>query len=221
MKIFLIQPCSNFVMIFLATLFVGCDQIAEVTSGGGAKNKPSGQVSVGNITVQEDDDGEDESNGTESNSEDDAESSESTETQTEKTWDSVLADLGLTEEPESQKDSSASNDRNVEQYSRTPRNVTWKPVSSSSGGNLTIVLWGNGGGEKNYEKGSLRIEHNDGVTYPRTYVRRDDPDNGERAPKFYFDVEGGWFKGKDPVLFWNLGAVRVVHPEKRQGKHEE
>jgi hypothetical protein len=212
-------------MIVLAIVFAGCDQIAEVTSGGGTKNSSSGQVSAGTISGQvndqDADDGEDESNGTESDSEDDAESSESTETETEKTWDAVLADLGLKEEPEPEEESKPSNDRNVEQYPRTPRNVTWKPVSSSSGGNLTIVLWGRGGGEKNYEEGSLRIEHNDGVTYPRTYVRRDDPDNGERAPKFYFDVEGGWFKGKDPVLFWNLGAVRVVNPEKRQGKHEQ
>ena len=63
MKIFLIHPCSNFVLIILATLFVGCDQIAEVTSGGGAKNKPSGPVSVGTISGQEDDDAEDVSNG--------------------------------------------------------------------------------------------------------------------------------------------------------------
>lgn len=123
------------------------------------------------------------------------------------------------EDPDSENEPTSA-DRNVDQYPRLPSNVTWKPISSSSGGNLTIVLWGNGGGEKNYEQGGLRVEHNDGVKYPTTYVRRDDPDNGERAPKFYFDVQGGWFVGKDPVLFWNLGAYRIVSPEKRQGKNE-
>ncbi len=221
MKIFFVHTCKPFVLIFLATTNVGCEQISEVTSGGGAKNSPSGQVSTGTISTENDDDGEEVNNETESAADDDTQSPDPAETQTQQTWDDVLSEQGLNEEPESGEESSSSNDRNVEQYPPTPWNVTWKPVSASSGGNLTIVLWGDGGGEKDYEQGSLRIEHNDGVTYPSTYVHWDDPDNGERAPKFYFDVQGGWFTGKDPVLFWNLGAVRVVYPENRQGKNEE
>lgn len=224
MKPVVTLSCKRVFPVLMAMVFAGCEQVSELTSGGGAKGSSSSQSATGTISAQSDEDKSEESDGKsvadDSRSGDASENPETGEEPSAKTFEDVLEELGVEEEPEPEEEESSSG-RNVEQYARLPRNVTWKPVSASSGDNLTIILWGNGGGEKNYEKGSLRIEHNDGVTYPRRYVRRDDPDNGERAPKFLFDVRGGWFKGKDPVLFWNLGAYRILHPDRRQGKHEE
>jgi len=196
--------------------FLGCDQVKDITSGGGTKDADSAQTASGTIPAQ---------------GGNPVQKPESGDDSSLKTWGEVLAEAGIEKEPEPEpepepeeeeekEEEEESSGRNVEQYARLPRNVTWKPVSASSGDNLTIILWGRGGGEKNYEEGSLRVEYDGGVKYPRKYVRRDDPNNGERAPKFLFDVRGEWFKGKNPVLFWNLGAYRIVNPERRQGKNE-
>ncbi len=224
MKTVATHTCKQLIPVLVSILFIGCDQVSDLTSGGGTKSSPSSQVATGNISGQNDGESDNETDSEtdsdDSKSGDASGGSEPKDDSNHKTWDEVLEEAGVEEEPEPEAEE-PSDGRNVERYARLPRNVTWKPVSASSGDNLTIILWGRGGGEKNYEEGSLRIEHNDGVTYPRKYVRRDDPNNAERAPKFLFGVQGGWFEGKDPVLFWNLGAYRILHPEKRQGKHEE
>lgn len=214
MKMIVARTCKNISTVLLASMILGCDQMGDAVSGVGGATKSLADKVTGNDAPQDDDDGA-------------GEAATVTVVETEEEPDpEPEADPEPDPDPRSEDDDEDADDhdsggRDVEQYPRLPRNVTWKPVSHSSGGNLTIILWGAGGGEKNYEKGSLKVEHNDGVTYPRKYIRRDDPDNHERAPKFLFDVKGGWFQGKDPVLFWNLGAYRVVSPEKRQGKNEE
>ncbi|MDJ0955908.1 MAG: hypothetical protein QNI91_03565 [Arenicellales bacterium] len=209
---------TNLLLAILIMLVItGCDQIENLTSGGGSEKKTPTQSASGTIADNgESGETKDEGAGVEtaaegSNSSVDDASDEN----------NVLAEASVEEdsEDENSKSDESSNPyahRNVEQYPRLPSNVTWKPISASSGGNLTIILWGRGGGEKNYEKGSLRIEYNGGVKYPVKEGPRHDG-----APRFLFDVQGGWFEGKDPVLFWNLGANRIVHPERRQGKNEE
>lgn len=207
-------------LIMLA--LAGCDQIKNVTSGGGSKKATPTQSASGTIAGdgesaagKDDGDGGD-SPATGSNSSADDASNEDDL----KTFDDLLTEDGVEDaEDQGSRSEDSSNpyaDRTVEQYARLPSNVTWKPVSASSGGNLTIILWGRGGGEKNYENGTLRVEYNGGVKYPREEGPRYDG-----APQFLFDVQGGWFKGKNPVLLWNLGAYRIVHPELRQGKNEE
>ena len=216
-------------LIMLA--LAGCDQIENVTSGGGSKKATPTQSALGTIAgdgesaAGKDDGDSGDSDITDSDSSADDASDENDL----KTFGNLLAETGVedagsedtgsedTEDQDSRSEDSSNPyaDRNVEQYSRLPRNVTWKPISASSGENLTIILWGRGGGENNYENGTLRIEYNGGVKYPRTEGPRYDG-----APQFLFDVQGGWFKGKDPVLIWNLAAYRIVHPERRQGKNE-
>ena len=216
---------TNLVLATLVGLAIaGCDQIENLTSGGGGSEKATPTQSASGTIAENGGSSEAKGGGTSvdtaaenSNSSTDDASDENNL----KTLDDALADAGVQEEPEDEETESdeSSNPyahRNVEQYPRLPRNVTWKPISSSSGDNLTIILWGRGGGEKNYEKGTLRIEYNGGVKYPVKEGPRHDG-----APRFLFDVQGGWFEGKDPVLFWNLGAYRIMHPERRQGKNEE
>lgn len=218
------------VLIMLA--LASCDQIENVTSGGGSKETVPTQSASGTIAgdgesgADKDDGDSEESTATDSDSSDDDASDENGS----RTFDDLLAEAGIeeaededsgsgdsrSEDSRSEDSSNPYADRNVEQYARLPRNVTWKPVSASSGGNLTIILWGRGGGEKNYKNGTLRVEYNGGVKYPRKEGPRYDG-----APQFLFDVQGGWFEGKDPVLIWNLGAYRILHPERRQGKNEE
>ena len=206
--------------IFLGLLLViamaGCDEMGKVASGVGTATKNLADKVTGNEPNQQASgqigQGEDDQNVVVAEGEKADDNAAVSATDPDPAEDPEI-DVAQIEDP--------SNGRNIEQYPRLPRNVTWKPISSSAGDNLTVVLWGAGGGEKNYEEGSLHIEHNEGIKYPRKYVRRDDPTNGERAPKFHFDVQGSWFVGKDPVLFWNLGAYRVIHPDRRQGKHEE
>lgn len=227
MKILVARAGKIFFSISLAIVLTGCDEMGKVASGvGTATRNLSDKITDNDSSDQKPGEGGQQANGeTDPESGEDTQNvdgaedeeaevgSEQTASETETDPEDEVAEASETDDP--------SDGRNVEQYPRLPRNVTWKPVSSSAGDNLTIVLWGGGGGEKNYEEGSLRVEHNEGIKYPRKYVRRDDPTNGERAPKFHFDVQGSWFVGKDPVLFWNLGAYRVIHPDRRQGKHEE
>lgn len=207
-------------------VFTGCDQMGSVASGvGGATKNLADKITGGGDKKEDAEDGV--ATTTEVPEVDNAivingDDSDSDDEDPEKEDSSAEEDDDSRDDSDSDdNDDSSGDDRNIEQYARLPRNVTWKPISASSGDNLTVILWGRGGGERNYEEGTLRVEHNDGVKYPRAHVRWDDPNNHERAPKFLFDVQGSWFKGKDPVLKWNLGAYRVLYPEKRQGKNEE
>lgn len=211
-------------LIILA--LAGCEQIENVTSGGGTKKSTPSQSASGTIAGSgESAADKDDDSGDSDTTNDDSSTDDASDDNDAKTFDDLLADAGVedAEDQDSEDQDSRSEDssnpyadRNVGQYSRLPRNVTWKPVSASSGGNLTIILWGRGGGEKNYKNGTLRVEYNGGVKYPRKEGPRHDG-----APQFLFDVQGGWFKGKDPVLLWNLGAYRIAEPERRQGKNEE
>lgn len=222
---------ANLVLAALVALAIaGCEQIENVTSGGGSKKATPTQSSSGTIAGDGGSGSADDGAGADTAASD-PESSDSDvpDNSDLKTFDEVLTEAGVEEDVdedsgdddsgdddnESDDSSNPYADRNVDQYQRLPSNVTWKPISASSGDNLTIILWGRGGGEKNYENGTLRVEYNGGVKYPRKEGPRYDG-----APQFLFDVQGGWFKGKDPVLIWNLGAYRIVHPERRQGKNE-
>ena len=202
--------------LVLAILFVivitGCELVVNLTSGGSGSEKTTPTQSASGTIEGNRDDGE---------AKDEDTSADTAAENPNASTDDAVAEASVKEDsededPKPDESSDPYAHRNVEQYPRLPSNVTWKPISSSSGGNLTISLWGRGGGEKNYEKGTLRIEYNGGVKYPVKEGPRHDG-----APRFLFDVQGGWFEGKDPVLFWNLGTYRIVHPERRQGKNEE
>jgi hypothetical protein len=213
---------ANLVLAALIMLaLAGCDQIENVTSGGGSKKATPTQSASGTIAGDgESAAGKDDGDGGDPDTTDsDSSADDASDENDLKTFGDLLAEAGVEDaEDQDSRSEDSSNpyaDRNVEQYSRLPRSVTWKPISASSGENLTIILWGRGGGEKNYENGTLRIEYNGGVKYPRKEGPRYDG-----APQFLFDVQGGWFKGKDPVLIWNLAAYRIVNPERRQGKNE-
>ena len=208
----------------VALVITGCEQVENLTSGGGGREKttPTESASGTNADVGKADEAKDEgADGDTAAKGPNASTDDAPDKKDLEPPDDAIAGAGVEEDPgdDDSKPDESSNPyahRNVEQYPRLPSNVTWKPISSSSGDNLTIILWGRGGGEKNYEKGTLRIEYNGGVKYPVKEGPRHDG-----APRFLFDVQGGWFKDKDPVLFWNLGTYRIVHPERRQGKNEE
>ena len=129
MKVFASHTHKLILMFLLTIVFSGCEQIGEITSGGGAKSSSTEQASTAQTST-----------GTISGINDGgvADSSAPPATPALKSWDTVLAELGLTKDedsnssdnsPDSSSDDSPDSINNAPSLSTT--RIVWKPVSEN------------------------------------------------------------------------------------------
>ena len=214
MNLVVVRSYKHLISAATVVVFLGCDQVKDITSGGGTKDAEPTQTSTGTISAQSSDAPQQSQSGDESSL---------------KTWGEVLAEAGIEEEPESDanvQDATPTADPNEwwDALPRLPRSVTWKPVSASSGGNLTIVLWGRGGGDKDYDWGSLVVKSDGSI--PDTKPRRETWHDSERkdGPMLLFDRRGGDWAGRFPHIVYSSGGrqhvYKIVNPSIKQGKAE-
>ena len=225
MNLVVARSCKQLLPAVAVMVILGCDQVKDITSGGGTKDADPAQTSTGTISAQ----------GSDATQEDASQGSESGDESSLKTWGEVLAEAGIEEEPEPDAsseddtptpDPTPTSDPNAwwDALPRLPRSVTWKPVSASSGGNLTIVLWGRGGGDKDYDWGSLVVKSDGSI--PDTRPRKETWHDSERkdGPMLLFDRRGGDWAGRFPHIVYSSGgmqhAYKIINPSIKQGKAE-
>lgn len=85
MNLVVARSCKQLLPAVTVMVFLGCDQVNDITSGGGTKDADPAQTSTGTISAQ---------------SSDASQESESGDESSLKTWDEVLAEAGIENESE-------------------------------------------------------------------------------------------------------------------------